>query len=258
MIAIEDLKRIAKLKGLRNMGNAEKDYLLDIALLSVSRNTKDEMVLKGGTCLYKFYKLDRFSEDIDFTLRKELNVDNLIKKIISDLTAFGIEAEIKNKKRVLDSVMITIRTKGPMYQGTSQSLSNIRVDINIKSTIDLEPDAIAYSSLYPDIPSFSLLIMQEKEILAEKIRAILTRSKARDVYDLWFLLKKGVEFDLRIVKEKLNYYSQIWNFKEFSSKIKIKKDAWEAELGPTVTNVPDLKEVRNYILKEISKHEPQS
>ncbi len=202
MITIEQLKEVAKLKGIRNLGYAEKDYLIDIILLSISRNTKNELVFKGGTCLYKFYKIDRFSEDIDFTLRKELDVDRLLEKIISDLKSFGIEAEIKIKKKALNSVMTTIRTKGPLYAGTSQTFSNIRIDINLKSSVDIdinlkssvdiEPEVAKYSSLHPDIPTFSLVIMQEKEIFSEKIRTILTREKARDVYDLWFLLEKGV------------------------------------------------------------------
>ncbi len=62
MISIDELKKMAKIKGL-SLGNAEKDYLIDIVLLLISRNTKDELVFKGGTCLYKFHNLDRFSED---------------------------------------------------------------------------------------------------------------------------------------------------------------------------------------------------
>ena len=35
--------------------------------MSISNHTKNELVFKGGTCLYKFYKFNRFSEDIDFS-----------------------------------------------------------------------------------------------------------------------------------------------------------------------------------------------
>ena len=50
MISIEELRKISKLKGIFNLGNTEKDYIQDIVLLSISRNTKDEMIFKGGTC----------------------------------------------------------------------------------------------------------------------------------------------------------------------------------------------------------------
>ena len=75
--------------------------------------------------------------------------------------------------------------------GTPQSFCNIKININLKSSIEIEPANASYNSLYRDIPSFSLLIMGEKEIFAEKVRAIITRNKGRDVYDLWFLLERG-------------------------------------------------------------------
>lgn len=59
MISVEELKQIGKLKGIKTLGYAEKDYLIELVLLLISRHTKDEIVFKGGTCLYKFYKLDR-------------------------------------------------------------------------------------------------------------------------------------------------------------------------------------------------------
>ena len=92
MISIEKLKEIARLKDL-HIGYAEKDYLLDLLLFLISRNTKDELVFKGGTCLSKIYGLDRFSEDLDFTIvkEKELDIDRLLSKIESGLKLFGIE-----------------------------------------------------------------------------------------------------------------------------------------------------------------------
>jgi hypothetical protein len=251
MISIEDLKKIARLKGLKNIGYAEKDYIIDIVLLSISRNTKDELVFKGGTCLNKFYKLDRFSEDLDFTLKDGLNTDILIKKIITDLISFGMESEIKNRKKILDSLMITIRTKGPLYRGTSQSLSNIRIDINLRSSVDTDPMVLKYTSLYPDMPPFSLFIMQEKEILAEKIRAIMTRSKARDVYDLWFLLKRGVVFDKDLANKKLKFYNKNFDKKLLISNIKAIGGVWETELKPLVTFIPDFKTVYKQIEEQL-------
>ena len=60
--------------------------------------------------------------------------------------------------------------------------------------------------------------MNKKEILAEKVRA------ARDIYDLWFLLKKGTRFDLRLVNEKLRYYEKVFEKDVFIERIKGKED----------------------------------
>ncbi|MBM3199408.1 nucleotidyl transferase AbiEii/AbiGii toxin family protein [Candidatus Woesearchaeota archaeon] len=251
MISLDGLKSIAKLKGIKNIGFAEKDYLLEISLLSVSRNTKDELIFKGDTCLYKFYKLDRFSEDLDFTLRKPLDIDVLIKKIIADLASFGIEAEVKEKKKVQNSIMLTIRAKGLLYDGRPQSLSSFGIDMNTASSIDTEPILANYSPLYPDIPSFTILIMPEQEILAEKARAIMTRNKARDVYDFWFLLKKGIGFDTALVRKKFRYYRQEWDEKLFIKKVEEKKKIWEKEILPLVPSVPDFNEVKSLILEKL-------
>jgi predicted nucleotidyltransferase component of viral defense system len=75
MITKKELEEIARIKGL-TLGNAEKDYLIDIALLSISKNTKNELVFKGGTALKKCYFGDyRFSEDLDYTLIEDTSTD---------------------------------------------------------------------------------------------------------------------------------------------------------------------------------------
>ena len=250
MISASDLRKIGKLKGLANLGHAEKDYMLDILLLSVSRNTKDELVFKGGTCLFKFYKLDRFSEDADFTLQKDLEVGALLKKIMSDFSSYGIESQIKERK-AFNTVLAALKLEGPLYTGTQHSICSIRIDINQKSSIDLKPELLSYSSLYPDIPSFSILAMQEKEILAEKVRAVLLRNKARDLYDLWFLLRKGVSFDSELAAVKLMYYKKSWDAKEFRREVESKKNVWETELRPLVAEVPPFSEVRKLVLSHV-------
>lgn len=45
--------------------------------------------------------------------------------------------------------------------------------------------------------------LQEEEILAEKIRAFLVRVKGRDIFDLWYLLEKGVRLELKTLDRKL-------------------------------------------------------
>jgi hypothetical protein len=251
MISKEELKKIALLKGIGSMGNAEKDYLLEIALLLISRSTKDELVFKGGTCLSKFYKIDRFSEDIDFTARREINWDLILQRVISGFSSFGIPAEVKSSEKKHSSLMVKMRFKGPLYTGLPQSLSGINIDINLKSSIDTEPVAAKYSPLYPEIPGFSLLVMQEKEILAEKVRAVMSREKARDVYDLWFLLGKGVPFDRKLAQKKLDFYNEEWSAEKFAAGIENKKPIWETELRELITNVPDFNDVKKAVLEKV-------
>ncbi|MBI5061652.1 MAG: nucleotidyl transferase AbiEii/AbiGii toxin family protein [Candidatus Aenigmarchaeota archaeon] len=95
--------------------------------------------------------------------------------------------------------------------------------------------------------------LQEKEIFAEKIRALLSRKKARDLYDLWFLVNKKVEADPAIIKEKFKYYKQSLDIKEFGSRINSIRDIWISELKPLIKNVPEFEEVRKSIMEEAKK-----
>ncbi|RLF37372.1 MAG: hypothetical protein DRM99_00490, partial [Thermoplasmata archaeon] len=90
MISRIELTRIAKTKHL-TVRNAEKDYLLELLLFALSDDRRS-LAFKGGTALYKFYNLNRFSEDLDFDLvGKRFDIDKMIKKIIRNLDLTGMQ-----------------------------------------------------------------------------------------------------------------------------------------------------------------------
>lgn len=251
MITKSELISIARLKGISNIGYAEKDYLLDLVLFLLCRNMKQELIFKGGTALYKIYKFERFSEDLDFSEIETINVDFLMKKVISDLSKFGIGAEISKMKEPFNSVLITLRIKGPLYDGRSQTLAIIRIYINRKSKIEIEPFHSKVTSIYTEIPQFDVLVMQEKEILAEKIRVIITRNKARDLFDAFVLVKKGMEIDRKLVVKKLDYNNLKFSKKGLSEAIDKKQGIWTRELKPLLDNVPEFNMVRDFVLSKI-------
>lgn len=238
MITKEELKRIGQTKGLTNVGHAEKDYLLDLFLLAISRETKNELVFKGGTCLYKFHGLPRFSEDLDFSAVGNPKLELLAKRVIARLADFGVKAQLKEKKEPYNSVLWTFLCEGPLYTGEPRTRCSIRVDVNTKSEVILEPENKMYSSNYPDLPPFTILAMNVEEILAEKARAIITRNKARDAYDAGFLLQRNTRWNEQLIRKKLRYYSLQWNPKRFARKLKSLKTIWEKDLKHLVTLTP--------------------
>lgn len=112
--------------------------------------------------------------------------------------------------------------------------------------------AFKYTKVYPDISPFFVTVMSLEEILAEKIRAITIRTKARDVYDLWFLLRKNVKVNKGLVSEKLKFYDKTFDKKLLVSNIKTVENIWMNELKPLVTFLPDFKTVFKQI-KECKK-----
>ncbi len=249
MITKEELKDYARLTGL-NLGQAEKDYFQTIILFILYQNYGKDVVFKGGTALKKCYGLDRFSEDLDFTCLKKTDT----RKLESGLKRFGLEFEMETTKYE-NGLKIIIRINGPLYIGIRQSLCKFIIDFSLRENIVLRPEIKTIGRFLEEIPSFDVLVMQEKEILAEKVRAILTRVKARDVYDLWFLLNKGIKFDSNLVNEKISYYNLKWNSKEFEKNLKLKKTGWNTELKPLLSHVPDFDGVRTEILERIKIQE---
>lgn len=70
----------------------------------------------------------------------------------------------------------------------------------------MKPTKSTISTNYPIIFTSFINHLSGDEIVAEKVRAIMTREKGRDIYDLWFLLNKNILIDNNLVEEKLKYY----------------------------------------------------
>ena len=168
-------------RGLRyNLQDAEKDYFLAVALdMFYSSKLKDDLVFKGGTAIYHCYTEQlRFSNDLDFTAKTEIKLSDL-EELFSGSDIFTIK-DAKEKKYGLDA---TLRYIGPLGQPDS-----IEVDINTNQKVLLAPRVMEYRNNYH--VRLSCLVMDIKEIFAEKIRALNERARPRDPYDLVILRKK--------------------------------------------------------------------
>jgi len=158
-----------------------------------------DILFKGGTALRLLYNSSRFSEDLDFstTLDKK-TIKNLIKKLEKK-----INMEIKKIKIFsLHSGKDTERYR-IIYQGQEIKYPlTIRLDFHRIKKIDK-------SEVSPLITNFPLVIfplithLDIQALFEEKIRASIDRAKARDVFDIWYLLNKGCQIESKKIKEKL-------------------------------------------------------
>jgi len=254
MLSYKELENIARLKGL-TLTNVEKDYLQELILFSLYSNVGREFVFKGGTCLYKIYKLDRFSEDLDFTLTKKINIKKIINKIISDLALIGIRGKIKEIKEYKKEINVRLLFNGPLYKGSKETQCFIPLNISLKEPVLLEPKKEKVISFYKEIRTFDLFCMQEREISTEKILAILTREKPRDVYDLWFLLvQKKISINLKLINKKLKLYGLKFDLNKFSAAVERKKGLWSLDLKNLIIGeLPPFGEVKEGIYKRFLK-----
>jgi len=254
MIKKDELKKAAEAKKL-SIENAEKDYLLELLLFYIYSEFGDTLVLKGGTTLYKIYNLNRFSEDLDFTLnRRGLDLTKNLNKTINSLALIGVDGKIKDVERHANEINVKLYFKGPLYDGTKESLCFVSLNISSRERIVEEIKKEMVVPRYREIPSFEIFVMNESEIMAEKVRAIMTRNKARDVYDLWFLLKRGVKPKANLINKKLKIYKTKFSFNKFVEKIEEKRNFWDTDLkGLMIGDLIKFDNVKKDVITAFSK-----
>mgnify|MGYP001618843670 CR=1 FL=1 len=169
------------------------------------------------------------------------------------MSLLNIKSKIKEIKEYKNELNIRFILNGPLYKGNKETQCFIPLNISIKEKVLLEPEDSFVISLYRELPAFKIFTMQEREILAEKVRAISTRKKPRDIYDLWFLLViKNTSFDIKIINEKLSLYNIKYNIKEFEDKMNDMKNLWETDLKHLIIgDLPDFNKVKNEIMLKI-------
>ena len=202
--------------------NALKEIIQEIVLSGLSRGGFfKEASFYGGTALRIFYKLDRFSEDLDFALicpNKEFDLSKYFIYIEKELKAYGLNLEISNKSKSIDSNITSAFVKGDTLEHILKFFPNegnheydhILKNIKIKFEVDINPPSGAtYEEQYKLLPSPHQIKLYDKESLfAGKIHAILcrnwkTRTKGRDLYDYIFFLANNTNVNIELVKNKL-------------------------------------------------------
>jgi hypothetical protein len=234
MISREDLLAVAELKHLP-VGLAETDYLQDIALMIASNRLGNRIIFKGGTCLYKAYKLDRFSEDLDFTAAKRFSEDDFLERMPYFFGLLNINSRIR-VERFGSGINVYLDVYGPLYDGTKETVKTIIFNISLRERVLLPYLRYPYLSSYNEVRPFDLFVMDEREILAEKVRAIYTRNKARDVYDLWYLMvRKSITLDLKVTGRKLSYSKIKFAKSSFMTEVHKKGNSWRRDLSALVS-----------------------
>ncbi len=259
---IDRSKLLEYLHFFKDKRQLEKDYLLNLMLKVISINRlSNYIVFKGGTALYMFYGLDRFSEDLDFTyfggkaLHKE--IDSYMDDIIGD---FGLSYKVRKDKGnviIKENDEITgIRSElfieGPLFS-TEKKGHKIKIDISLRNDLVLKPLPQTIVSKYSDVGSITLYLLQINEMLAEKLCAIVERSKARDLYDAYFILKnRAAKFDKELFEKKAAKRGEKISIEEVTESIKrIDSKKWGEELSYLISTMPELEEVKNFVLSQI-------
>lgn len=233
-----------------NTQQSEIDYLQHIVLSALYRNPIKGLVFKGGTALQKVYGLKRFSEDLDFDAEKD--IIHFIEKAVKEVENY-YDIDYKYTENKLSSTF-NLKIKGPLFDGSDLSIETIRIELSMREIPLLEPEKLFINPPYRDLGTYELSLMRKEEILAEKIRALLYGDRARDVYDLWFLIKKGTRIDKALVNKKLQLYSKDKKLSDFNIAEEIEKERkkWELEMNILTKTLPTFEEAKETILDALS------
>ena len=175
------------------------------------------LVFKGGTCLYLFHGLDRFSVDLDFnSLKKDLAQENITSVITRYL---NIELSINKKYTYL-------------WVGSyEKSQQKIKIEINKRSY----PDTYDTHDFY----GYMIRTLSRESMFAHKLCAITDRKSVqnRDIYDSWYMFKHDFRIQEEIIKLRTGMDTQ--NYLSFLIKYiekEVKRDTILQGLGELLDN----------------------
>jgi predicted nucleotidyltransferase component of viral defense system len=181
LITRAQLERVARKRLQYPLHTAEKDYFLMLALWVIERSSlRDRLVFKGGTAIHHHYLPQlRFSEDLDFTsLDRRITMEEVI-EVFEACDFFAV------KKQYASAA--TIKLTKLQYSGILAQPNHIKIEIDHRQNVVLPPQRLPYHNAWGlDV---SVNVMDVREICAEKLRAMSDRSRYRDFYDMYWLLR---------------------------------------------------------------------
>ena len=204
-----------------NRKNALKEVIQEIVLCGLSRaGFFSEVAFYGGTALRIFHGLDRFSEDLDFSL---LHTDNrfdlseYLPILENEMHSFGLVIEVSEKQKTtasdIQSAFVKANTKQQLsFFFEDQNSSCIHPDEKIRIRFEVDtnpPDFAGFEHRYRLLPyPYEVQLYDRPSLLAGKIHAVLARSwksrvKGRDLYDFVFYLQHNTPVNLRHLKARL-------------------------------------------------------
>ncbi|MEA3355079.1 MAG: nucleotidyl transferase AbiEii/AbiGii toxin family protein [Patescibacteria group bacterium] len=153
--------------------------LIDLAR---QKSLVSKLGFKGGTALFLFYGLDRFSTDLDFDLIDSVDIlnigliDEVIKKSLNIL-------DEKEKRHTLFWI-------GSYEKG----LQKVKIEVNLREF----PNEYEIK----DFRGYSVLVMKPEYMFAHKLCAVLDRKNLqnRDLYDVWFMFENSFPINEDIIK----------------------------------------------------------
>lgn len=175
----------------------------------------DKAAFYGGTCLRIFHGLQRFSEDMDFSLikpDKEFDFTQYFQPVIDEFAAIGRQVEIRKKDKSnfgkVESAFLKDNTD--VYDISFQTEKSVRIKIEV----DTNPPLLfsTEQKLLLEPRSFMTRCFTLSDLFAGKMHALVYRSwknrvKGRDWYDFEWYVRNHVALDFAHLKERIKEFN---------------------------------------------------
>ncbi len=222
-----------------------KDYYITV-LLYLVKDIKG-IYFKGGTAIQKtILEYSRLSEDIDFTLDR--NIEEVKKEItvkIIDSNLFGVISKDKDVKGFTRLVIFY----------TQLGRGSVFIDLNERGLLLTKPEKKKIVHFYPNIPSFEIACLSEREMIAEKVAAAIGRNKPRDHFDIFMLLKKNKEINLDLIKKKCEQSGDVFSIIKMFNQAKKLKNRWDDDMEALLSSKVTFQEVITTLAKHFKLKE---
>ena len=196
--------------------NATYEVLQQVVLSGLYRGGFfSEAAFYGGTCLRIFHGLERFSEDMDFTLlRKDpsFSMAKYFPAIMDECRLLGREVEItlKNKQSFGQVESAFLKDNTDVYDLSFRTEKSIKVKIEVDTQPPLEFDTEERLLLQPF--SFMTRCLTLPNLFAGKMHALVFRTwknrvKGRDWYDFEWYVRNSVPLNFHHLQVRIREFN---------------------------------------------------
>ncbi|MGN7886402.1 nucleotidyl transferase AbiEii/AbiGii toxin family protein [Dyadobacter sp. 22481] len=193
---------------------ALREIMQEVALAGLYRKGFfEKAAFYGGTALRIFYGLDRFSEDLDFSLLEvdpDFSINTYLPAIVDEFEALGMHVSIKEKQKAVktsidsafqksETVWRELVLEGVVPQEGLEQIASIKIKLEVDTMPPSGFDTEEKLLLQPF--SFYVKCFTISDLFAGKMHALLFRKwkdnvKGRDWYDMEWYIRKGVALNL--------------------------------------------------------------
>lgn len=166
--------------------NVRREYFQHLFLsYFYQQRLTDQIYFKGGTALRMLYGSPRFSEDLDFSssLSDIHALEGAILETLANIARENVVVDVTESKTTSGGYLAIITFRA------DHTPALVQIEVSLREG---EKQGEAVTIISELVPAYTIIALVREQLIGEKIQALLFRKKARDFYDLYFILRANL------------------------------------------------------------------